>query len=214
MSELNPFAPPAARSLQANPTLVLEPPQAVAFQPTEADVIAGARHSAQSGPEIRTLLRKQQWRLVILSIPCLALGGFMLSEREFSGLAIFFFGTWMLVAAATLPWINRSKIRARARSYIKSGLILLPEGNLRVELDHSGVLLQEPHVTSQVAWPRVLRVRSSDTHLFLSIHPAAPTAIPMSAFLTEEAFRGYCQLAERLWEQHHDTQQASDAALE
>lgn len=216
MSQLNPFAPPADRAAPRTHAPPPEPPQSVRFCLTEADLIAGALYANQHSPEIRAMVRRRQRQQVVVGLAMLLAGGTLFVSGAAAIVRALAFGAMLggvvlLTSAALLRLRAGAMVRARARAYVRSGVVQLSDEKTELTLAHSGVTISEPYLTTHVEWPRISRVRSTPDHLFLFASPAAPYVAPAAAFLSEDAFHGFCRLAERLWEEHHQPPEAHAA---
>ncbi|TWT85299.1 hypothetical protein Pla123a_01060 [Posidoniimonas polymericola] len=206
MSEPNPYASPAERT--PGPAVELEPPQEIRYLLVEDDLIAAMQQTASRVPEIAALHHKRRLLyLVIGGVACLlALWLARLNNNNFSSMiaAPTGVGFFFLYRAATYQQFARRQTRARTRAYIKSGVISMQDEYQRCVVSAEGVVTEEPMIRSQIGWPKVVRVVQTADHLLLYVQPSTPIVIPGKAFTSEEHFDGYCRLAKRLWEEHHE----------
>jgi hypothetical protein len=184
----------------------LSPPQSVKYSLIEADHIAAAHYTNSHSPAVAAFHRRMRRRTLLAGCVMVATSSVLhLTAPDFPPFPkamLLIGGSALVLLGALHPLRIRRAVRARTRSFIRQGIVPLSDDETRLTIDEKGIAVEQPHLATMIAWPKITHVRATPEHLFLYWQPVTPLTVPARGFVSEEGFTGFCRLAERLWEEH------------
>lgn len=202
MEDVNPYASPAPESVLRGGAPTLSPPQAVEYRLEAEDIHAAAAHMWSHSATMSHLVARRKRSVLVAALASLVLGGLLLADGKF-----WFLGLGMLGASVALT-VQATRSRAlmikntRAfndRMIKEEGAYLLDRWT-RLTVEQEGIRCEDIEGYWFRKWSSFQRVAKTPTHLVVYVNPSYAFAVPGRAFIDEERFEGFADLAVRLWE--------------
>jgi hypothetical protein len=173
----------------------------VAYELSVDDLIAFSMHHRRTSPAMR-----RQLRMAYLVFPAIlfALGALVLAVVGDEGirmpLAVFVFGVGVILSFAG-PLLSRHKTAQFLTKIYAEGSNRALTGWRRLSIGREGVAMSSELVESQMKWPAIERIESTDGYMFIYIGSANALVVPVRAFSTPAHFLVFLETARRYWQQ-------------
>lgn len=204
MAERNPYASPDLPKVSDTSLPELRPPTSVRYSLQADDYLAWMNHLNRSNETVRRLL----WRYTIgwmvaggvLFAASFAFGPNGVDIKPLEGLTRIT-GIFLAVLGVLRAPLARWKSRRQVARSIRLGLYGEIDKPATATLEDRGLRLRDADGEGLRYWPGVQRVAQTEDYLFIYLQATTAAILPLRVFQSEEHFRAFGKLAERLWQE-------------
>lgn len=206
MSADNPYSSPTDLQPPMAEGLQLEVPQTVSFHLTEDELVALTLRIHEHLGTYQRHIRVRQRRLFAIGFALGLLSVLYYLSEIGDGLLPFFmasFGVALVIGALRLPASTRKFSEKFTRDSLAAESSELLDREFRATLLAEGFQMADQHGHGFRKWQAVPKLDRRDDMLLVYVTGTTAHGIPSRAFLNEQTYNAFCDLAERLWREAH-----------